>query len=63
MINRMILDKYNIFPVWHNVSEKTVSKYNPSLADIWAGKTADDDVEIIAQQIAGKIRSTAYQIP
>ena len=61
MINRMISGEYNILPVWHNVSEKAVSEYNPSLADLWAGKTIDDDVEAIARQIAEKIRSTAYR--
>ena len=63
MINRMILDKYNILPVWHNVSEEMVSEYNPSLADIWAGKTAYDDIETISRRISDKIRSTAYRIP
>ena len=61
MINRMISDEYIILPVWHNVSENTVSQYNPSLADIWAGKTSDDDVEAIAPQIVEKIESTAYR--
>ena len=61
MINRMISDEYIILPVWHNVSENTVSKYNPSLADIWAGKTIYDDVEAIARQIAEKLWSTAYR--
>ena len=61
MINRMISDEYIILPVWHNVSEDTVSKYNPSLADIWAAKTTDDDIEAIARQIAEKIGNSAYR--
>ena len=61
MINRMIRDEFIVLPVWHNVSENTVSQYNPSLADIWAGKTIDDDVEVIARQIAEKLWSTAYR--
>lgn len=61
MINRMIVSEYIILPVWHNVSEDTVSKYNPSLADIWAGKTSDEDVESIARQMVERIECTAYR--
>lgn len=63
MITRLILDGYVIFPIWHKVTKETVANYNPSLADIWAGNTANTHLNTIAHQIAEQIKSSHYSAP
>ena len=63
MVSLMMDGRYTLLPVWHNVSKTTVTDYNPSLADIKAENTSEADIGTVAQRIADKIRSIAYEVP
>ena len=63
MVSLMIDGRYTLLPVWHDVSKKIVSDYNPILGDIKAENTAEADIAAIAQTIGDKIKSIAYEVP
>jgi hypothetical protein len=48
-----------ILPIWHKVSREEVVGYSPSLADKVALKSADEDIEEIASQIAEVVAAPA----
>ena len=63
MVSLMMDGRYTLLPIWHDVSKKTVSDYNPILGDIKAENTAEDDIAAIAQTVGDKIKSIAYEVP
>jgi hypothetical protein len=45
-----------ILPIWHNVTQKDVLGYSPSLAGLLARSTKDIPIEALADEIAGVAR-------
>jgi len=52
IFTREVLEKENLtIPIWHNVSQKEIFQYCPSLADIYAIKTSEGIDEVVKKLI------------
>ena len=54
---KSVSDEQIMLPIWHNLTEKEVIDYSPSLADKLARNTSSFTVEEIAKDIADVINS------
>jgi hypothetical protein len=58
LVSREMTGEQILLPIWHNITQKEVIKYSPSLADKLARSTATHTVDKIAEEIAYVIKKS-----
>jgi hypothetical protein len=61
LASRQVSERNIILPIWHGVSAQMVKDFSPTLADLVAIRTADNDPNGIAFQILKTVRPDIYE--